>query len=238
MKKLLLFLMIATLGCGNVYSQAKKTPAKRTQTAVSAKAKAEAEAKAKAEAEAKAKAEAEAAENARRIAENNSKCSFSFTTGDFVSRQYPNDFVIYEVQDMSASELKTSVYTILSSMFKSPKDAITNLNDNMIQLDGYTEGIFEDKLPIDGSTVLSHFFFSITIQFKDGKVRYNIPTLNKIHMKVVGSNTESISNISGVNMKDYLDGDSDKYAKLKKIENYFNNLIASINAKLKQSNDW
>lgn len=41
MKKLLLFLLVATLGCGNVYSQTKK-PVRRT-TSVAAKQKAEAE---------------------------------------------------------------------------------------------------------------------------------------------------------------------------------------------------
>ena len=82
MKKILLFLLVATLGCGNVYSQTKK-PVRRTAS-VAAKQKAEAEAKAKAEAEAKAKAEAE--EKAR-ISENNMKCKFSLETGDFISQQ-------------------------------------------------------------------------------------------------------------------------------------------------------
>ena len=44
MKKILLFLLVATLGCGNVYSQTKK-PVRRTAS-VAAKQKAEAQGKA------------------------------------------------------------------------------------------------------------------------------------------------------------------------------------------------
>lgn len=237
MRKLLLFLMVATFACGNVYSQAKRNPVKRTQTSVSAKQKAEAEAKAKAEAEAKAKAEAEAAENAR-IEENNSKCGFSFISGEFVGHQLPKDYVVYEVQGMSASELKNSVYTILSSMFKSPKDAITNLNDNMIQLEGYSPSLYEGKIDFNYKTIFNHVIFGLVIQFKDGKVRYNAPSLKYIHMVVENSDTQNLSNISGINMKDYFSDDKDKIAKLRKIESYFNDLIASINAKIKKSNDW
>ena len=34
MRKLLLFFMVATFACGNVYSQAKSPPVKRIQTSV------------------------------------------------------------------------------------------------------------------------------------------------------------------------------------------------------------
>lgn len=235
MKKLLLILLVATLGCGNVYSQTKK-PVRRT-TSVAAKQKAEIEAKAKAEAEAKAKAEAEEAENAR-IEENNSKCGFSLISGEFIGHQLPKDYVVYEVPDMSASELKNSVYTILSSMFKSPKDAITNLNDNMIQLEGYSPSLYEERIEFNYKKIFNHVIFGLVIQFKDGKVRYNAPSLKYIHMVVENSDTQNISNISGVNLKDYFEDSKDKIAKLRNIENYFNELIASINAKIKKSNDW
>ncbi len=228
MKKLLLILLVATLGCGNVYSQTKK-PVRRT-TSVAAKQKAEAEAK--------AKAEAEAAEDARRIEENNSKCGFSLISGEFIGHQIPKDYVVYEVPDMSASELKNSVYTILSSMFKSPKDAITNLNDNMIQLEGYSPSLYEDRIDFNYKKVFNHFIFGLVIQFKDGKVRYNAPSLKYIHMVVENSDTQNISNISGVNLKDYFEDNKDRIEKLRNIENYFNELIASINAKIKKSNDW
>ena len=50
------------------------------------------------------------------------------------------------------------------------------------------------------------------------------------------SNTQTTANVRGVNMKEYLGKGSED--KLKQIEDYFNNLIYSINSKLKKSNDW
>lgn len=55
-------------------------------------------------------------------------------------------------------------------------------------------------------------------------------------MVVENSDTNNLSNISGVNIRGYFDEDAD--SKIASIENYFNNLIATINSKLKQSNDW
>jgi hypothetical protein len=231
MKKILLFLLVATLGCGNVYSQTKK-PVRRTAS-VAAKQKAEAEAKAKAEAEEKAKAEAE--EKAR-ISENNMKCKFSLETGDFISQQGYENYVIYEIPEMTASELKSAVYTILTSMFKSPKDAITSVSDNILQLEGYSPSLFEGRISFNYKTIFNHIIFGLVIQFKDGKIRYNTPSLKYIHMVVENSDTNNLSNISGVNIRGYFDEDAD--SKIASIENYFNNLIATINSKLKQSNDW
>lgn len=219
--------MVATLGCGNVYSQTKK-PVKRT-TSVAAKKKTETEAK--------AKAEAEAAENARRIAENNSKCCFSLETGFFVSQQGYDDYVIYEIPEMTASELKSAVYTTLTSMFNSPKDAITNVSDNIIQIEGYSPSLFEDETSMH-SKIFNHISFGLVIQFKDGKIRYNSPSLKWYHMKVENSDIQEQSNISGTNMRRYLSGDKDIDGRLKIIADYFNNIIASINRKAKKSNDW
>ena len=224
MKKLLLFLLVATLGCGNVYSQTKK-PVRRT-TSVAAKKKAEAEAKAKAEAEEKA-----------RISENNMKCKFSLETGDFISQQGYENYVIYEIPEMTASELKSAVYTTLTSMFNSPKDVITNVSDNIIQIEGYSPSLFEDETSMH-SKIFNHISFGLVIQFKDGKIRYNSPSLKWHHLKLENSDIQEQSNISGTNMRRYLSGDKDIDGRLKIIADYFNNIIASINRKAKKSNDW
>lgn len=243
MKKFILVILVALLSCTNVYSQTKNVRTKRTSTSVTAKQKAEAKAKeeaeaaAKAEAEAAAKAEAAAAERAR--LENNKKCSFSFSTGEFISNQGRDGFVIYEIPEMTASELKSAVYTTLSSMFKSPKDAITSISDDIIQLEGFSPSLYTERLTYSYSEVYNHFIFNLIIQFKDGKVRYNTPSLRYIHMQVEGDDDiQSTSNISGVNMKKYFEGSEKIDYKLNSIERYFNNLISSINSKLKASNDW
>lgn len=235
MKKIIIILLVTALGCGNVYSQAKRTQVKRTQTNVSAKAKvkakAEVEAKAKADAEAKAKTDAEEAK-AQEIAFNNSNCRFGFGTGKFVSSQSSNEgFVVYEVPNMNASELKSSVFTTLSSMYKSPKDVITSLSDNMIQIEGYAESIFVKKSK--DFRMRYDMLFNMIIQFKDGKVRYNAPTIKMLYMEMplLGKMGKCDMN-KGI---PYLIDDS---SSREKVASYFNEIINNLNRKLKQSNDW
>ena len=231
MKKVVIFLLVAMLGFGNAYSQTKKAPVKRTQTSVAAKQKAEAEAKAAAEAEAKAAEEARAkAEAEKARLENNEKCSFSFDKGVFLSRQNYDDFVIYEIPDMSASDLKGAVFTALSSMYKSPKDVITSLSDNMIQLEGYAVDVYYSKA--GEYSYGCDLSFNIIVQFKDGKVRYNVPTIKQIYIdsplgrKLRLDMTKPLSVL--------IDEDVERYA----VEKYFKELIESINTKLEKSNDW
>lgn len=236
MKKLLLLFLVATLGCGNLYSQAKK-PVRRTANVAAkqkaeaeAKAKAEAEAKAKAEAEAKAKAEAEEAK-ARDIDFNNSNCRFGFGTGEFISLQSSNNgFVVYEIPNMSASELKASVFTTLSSMYKSPKDVITSLSENMIQLEGYAEGIYGTD--VAGDYYRNDIAFALIIQFKDGKVRYNSPNIKMIYQDW------PLPGMAELDMNKPISVLIEDSSSREKVANYFNSIINTINSKLKQSNDW
>lgn len=167
----------------------------------------------------------------------NSRRSFSLKSGVFVGQQGYDGYVVYEFPGMSAPELKSAAYTTLASMFNSPKDAITNISDNIIQLEGYSPSLYQAELSFTHKKVDNHIIFNIVLQFKDGKVRYNTPSLKYIHMKVEDSDTQKMSNISGVNLRDYFD-ESDAENKIISIENYINNLIFVINSKLKKSNDW
>lgn len=229
MKKIVLLLFLTTLSCVTVFSQTKKT-VRHTSTSLVARQKA----KVKAEAEAKAKAETEAkAAEENRIYQNNAKCKFSFTGHAFKSNQNDEGYVVYEISSMSASELKASVYTILSSMYKSPKDAITSLSENMIQLEGFSPSLYTFDLPTSQKTAENHLIFNIIIQFKDGKVRYNTPTLKSLYIKVINGVTEKTVDLSS-GFNDLFEDEKERTS----IENYFNNMIISINSKLQKSNDW
>jgi hypothetical protein len=241
MKKLLLFLLVATLGCGNVYSQTKK-PVRRT-TSVAAKQKAEAEAKAKAEAEAKAKAEAEAiakaqaeaqakAAEAARIEKNNAECKFGFDYRGLYSKQNPsNDFVIYEIPNMSASDLKAATLSAISSLFKSPKDVVTNLGDNIIQLERYASGVYYTKTKSD--IYPCDMSYSLIIQFKDGKVRYNIPSVKQIWVTDVPM-LGKLKLDASLPLTSHVEEDGQRAM----VVSEFNNMLDAINRKIKSANDW
>lgn len=196
MKKVVFFLLVVILGCGNAFSQTAES-------------------------------------------QNNKNCRFKFSGGKLVSCQGYEGYVIYDMPEMTESELKSAVYTVLTSIFKSPKDAITNVSDNIIQVEGYSPSLFESKTS-SGTSILQHLIFSLIIQFKNGKIRYNTPSLKYLHYVLDDPklDIEEKSDISNVSMTDYFEGDKDIYEKLKAIENYFNNMLFSINSKLKQSNDW
>lgn len=226
MKKLVLIVMAVTFAIGGVQSQTKKAPVKRSTTSVAAKKKAEAEAKAKAEAE-EAAEKARVEESARKL--RNSNCYFTFDTGVFVSKQGTKDYVVYEIPNMTASELKSAIFTTLSSMYKSPKDAITNLSDNMIQLEGYKENIYYFRA--GSSTYFNDIAFNMVIQFKDGKVRYNSPTIKMLH--IGGPLGKSKADMS-LGIPRLISKEEDRKA----VYSYFSSLLYNLNSKLQKSNDW
>ena len=161
---------------------------------------------------------------------NNEKCGFSFETSEFISKQSYDGFVVYEIPEMSASDLKASVYTTLSSMYKSPKDVITTLSDNMIQLEGYAAKVYGKYA---GETYYRRdILFNLVIQFKDGKVRYNAPTFKQIYTEW------PLSGMGRLNMNLPLSELVEDDISRTRVEVYFNNLIKSINSQLKKSNDW
>lgn len=161
---------------------------------------------------------------------NNANCWFSFMTGRFLSQQSQEGYVVFEIAGMSASELKASVYSVLATMYKSPKDAITSLGDNMIQLEGYAAGVYGKYT---GDTYYERDIqFNLVIQFKDGKVRYNTPVLTQIYSEW------PLSGKVQLDMNKPLSALVEDYTSRKNVENYFRVLISSINSKIEKFNDW
>ena len=227
MNKIIIMLLCSIISI-NVCGQAKRTVRNSNRSTLTQK-KATEKKKAEETAALQAVKEAEEAE-AKARTYRNSLCEFGFDGRGFYSKQdAANDFVVYEIPEMSASDLKGSVFTVLSSMYKSPKDVITNLSDNMIQLEGYAKnvyiGLFGDRAPYVSLS------FNIVIQFKNGKVRYNKPIIKQLvlddygRIKVIYV-TQPISTL--------ISSDADR----RMVQKYFKNLIETINTKLTESNDW
>lgn len=163
---------------------------------------------------------------------NNRMCGLKFTDAGLVSEQDPSKgFMVYEVPGLSASELKASTLNTISSLYSSPKDVVTNLSDNMIQLEGYVTRAYYSKAgdslyPVD-------FSFNITIQFKDGKIRFNIPTIKQIYMTGV-----PLLGVAKLDMNKpitvLVNDDSNRY----QIASKLNDLIEAIGKNAKSANDW
>lgn len=159
----------------------------------------------------------------------NSLCLFQFDDNGIHSKQDPSkDYVVYEVNGVAASDLKAYVMSAISELYKSPKDVLTTLGDNMIQLETYASRVFSTG---GGSDTYPHdISYSIIIQFKDGKVRYNAPNIKQIyaetfigHLKL--DMTKPITTL--------IEGKNRDLVALE-----FNKLIKTINNKISTANDW
>ncbi len=230
MKKILIILIILFVN-SNIYGQIIKQPNKDSSKNVVKKINIDNMTKALEKSindtEAKVTSEKESVEKSRN--ENNSKCFFSFDKGEFTGNQNNKEFVIYEIPGYKASQLKETVYTALSSMYKSPKDVITNISDNMIQLEGYGSNVYYIR---SGESIFScDILFNIVIQFKDGKVRYNKPNIKQIYM-------ESPVGYLKLDMQKPLNELITDKDNRTSIWYYFYKLIDSINKKIEISADW
>lgn len=159
-------------------------------------------------------------------------CRLEFTNEGLVSAQDASkDYLVYEVPGLTASELKASVLNTISAMYSSPKDAVTSLSDNMIQLDGYAARVYYSKAgnalyPVD-------FTFAWTMQFKDGKIRINIPKIKQIYVMdvpLIGALKLDMSKPITVLISEDLDRDMVAYE--------LNKFIRAICENAKSSNDW
>ena len=89
----------------------------------------------------------------------------------------------YEVSGVSASAIQASVMSTLSSLFKSPKDGVTKLSDGIIQVDGYATNVYYENA--GSSSYPTDISFTMVIQIRDGKIRYNVPTIKQIYWRNV-----------------------------------------------------
>ena len=165
-------------------------------------------------------------------------CSFSYAQnkqafgfddrGLYCAQDEDKDYAVFEMPDLSANQIKGSLYTKLTSMYKSPKDVITNISDSIIQLEGYASHVYysETKNAMD-------FSFNIIIQIKDGKVRYDIPNITQIFMLDV-----PILGTARFNMEKPLSSLVDNESDRLHVANYFNNLVDELNNSIRATDDW
>ena len=168
----------------------------------------------------------------QRIEISNRKCRLEFTDLGLISAQNSSkDFLVYEVPGMSAAELKAATLNTILSMYCSPKDVVTTLSENMIQLEGYISRAYFSKAgdslyPVD-------FTFTWTMQFKDGKIRINIPKIKQIYITgvpLMGSLKLDMTKPIQV----LVDDDSNRSM----VAYSLNKLIDAICKNVKSANDW
>lgn len=162
----------------------------------------------------------------------NALCAFKFDNNGIHSVQEPSkDYIVYEVPEVKASDLKTYAMSAISELYKSPKDVLTTLGDNIIQLETYASSVYSTKVKDD--YYRNDFSYSIIIQFKDGKVRYNAPNIKQIWVTgvpLIGQlkldMTKPITTL--------IDDDTNRILVALEI----NTLVKAINNRINTANDW
>lgn len=105
---------------------------------------------------------------------------FTITPNGFISEN-KEQFVIIEIPDEKQEVLYKNVLNALSTMYNNPKEVLSLVEGQSITVTGYEKKVITDKvklspLQIGQSTLQYDLSYTLSIQFKDGKIRYNSPT--------------------------------------------------------------
>ena len=135
------------------------------------------------------------------------------------------DYLAFSFPNMTSGEIKAIIISKLSSSYNSPKDVINSIGDNVITLDACALGLFyRNSYRVDAD-------FTITIHFKDGKVRYDAPIIHQLYYDTFMGKLELNMSIPIYKLiETNLERGSTLY--------YFNQLVRDLNEAVSKSDDW
>ena len=81
------------------------------------------------------------------------------------------DYAIVEYDGVPADKLYTIVKSNINSLYKSPKDVMSEVEDISITVRGYDRSIVRDKSGYSG-------YYNLNFRFKDGKIRVSAPIVD------------------------------------------------------------
>lgn len=171
---------------------------------------------------------------------------FTLTSNGFVSSKDKTDYIVIDKPNTKKNELYRNVLSALSSMYKDPKEVLSLAENESITINGYEPKSLAVKqktnyLQIGKSTIEYDLSYSITMLFKDDKIRINRPSFearkwnsNTGYYEYLVLNETNKNKNSIYNKKkevDYPDAISG-------LENHFNKLIQEILEKSNNINNW
>ena len=146
-------------------------------------------------------------------------------------------FDVVTFEEKGATELFDMVKKNVALAFRSPKDVESNVDDKIISIYGYAPKCTFFTAP--GMKFYLSFHFSLKFQFKDGKIRIEVPVLSEME----GSAWPTLQmtfKAKGIFSKDgVLSEKPKKRQTVTMLEDYFNGLINRIiNGDDKANEDW
>lgn len=145
----------------------------------------------------------------------------------FENNKNGKDYVIINAQEKNIQQIKESVINSVSSMFSHPDKVISTVGDNIIMINGYSS---EDFIGYNDNGVFPFSFrYSIKIEIRDGRLKFNCPSISDCTMKD--------DRISVYTLYSHIDHN---YTNQNSVEKIFNNLLKNIALSVNDvtSEDW
>ncbi|WP_461534250.1 DUF4468 domain-containing protein [Sinomicrobium sp.] len=172
---------------------------------------------------------------------------FTLTPEGFVA-QDKSDYVVIEKPGKTQKELYLSVLNTLNTMYKDPKEVLSLIEGESITVKGYEENAIvhrarPDIISIGKPSYNYDVSYSITFQFKDGKIRVNRPDFECRRWWENFGSWGSLP-LLGKNGFSIFNSNKRKYGEIRSQESYnglikyFNDLINNIIQKSETVNDW
>lgn len=176
---------------------------------------------------------------------------FTLTPKGLVSGD-KNSFVVVDFPNAKQAVLYKNVLNALNTMYKNPKEVLSLVDGESITITAYEKGIITDKvkvspLQVGKKTYKYDLSYTLSILFKDGKIRFNSPSFEcKRHYEsgYKSGYASGWTDLPLIKGKDYKSGVFSENGKVfsdeafEGLSKHFNGLIKEIIDKTKNGKDW
>lgn len=142
------------------------------------------------------------------------------------------NYLIFDFEGVPKEQIYSKALIALNSMYVSPKDVLSTVENEIISINGIgTESILARIMGMKFSYNIS---YTMTLKFKDGKLRVDTPSINSItHPNPSATRPVIYVPRDIFNKKDEVKNEETKVS----IEDFFNNLVNQMLSNMTTSTD-
>lgn len=112
-------------------------------------------------------------------------------TPNGIATEDGNNFIVIEVKDKTAEELFNSTESYILQTFKNPSLVKNNNNGSIINMHGvFTDAFPYDKYAFKKGYIYADVDLNLVMHFKDGKIKFETPHINKMYVNNASGTTE------------------------------------------------
>lgn len=154
-------------------------------------------------------------------------------TGGFVNEENKdNDYVTFDFEGSTKEQIYSRALVAISSMYVSPKDVLSTVENEIISINGVGKEAILGR--IMGMKFGYNISYTMTLKFKDGKLRIDAPSINSITHPNPSADRPVIYVPQNIfNKKGEVKNEETKAS----IEGFFNSLINQITSAMTTATD-